>query len=181
MNTAANQGGSTPERPDYDEIRVQLVRSVSRVCPRWLADRKEDIVQAALMRLIGLERRGEHDPRPAASYLWKVAYSTTVDEIRRIRRRQEVSLNQEDQDTSGPTAPESPLRDQSSRELGLAIQGCLQTLVEPRRLVVGFYLLGHDLAESEKLTGWDGKRVRNLLYRGLGNLRQCLTTKGFTP
>ena len=50
-----------------------------------------------------------------------------------------------------------------------------------RRLVVGYYLLGHSLIETERLTAWDGKKVRNLLYRGLAELRECLTAKGLEP
>ena len=61
-----------------------------------------------------------------------------------------------------------------------AVDACLRRLIDSRRLIVAFHLLGHDLAESEQLSGWGAKRVRNLLYRGLADLRHCLTAKGFT-
>ena len=77
---------------DYDRIRQQLVCSINRVCPSWLASQREDIVQNAILRLLEIEKKGELNPSPPASYLWKVAYTATVDQIRRARRRPEEPL-----------------------------------------------------------------------------------------
>jgi RNA polymerase sigma-70 factor (ECF subfamily) len=163
---------------DFDLLRQQLARSVGRVCPPWLADSKEDIVQAALLRVLKVMKSGEQNRTFPASYIWKVAYSATADEIRRVRRRQEVPLGEEIVNEMRPGVRSDPYQDQSLRELGGRIEQCLQRMQERRSLVVGFFLLGHSLAESERLTGWDGKKVRNLLYRGLSDLRSCLASKG---
>jgi len=61
------------------------------VCPGWLADRRDDIVQAALIRVSNIAAREGNAPL-GASYLWKAAYSATVDEIRRVRRLRETTL-----------------------------------------------------------------------------------------
>ena len=174
---------SEPQRAlDYDRLRKQLLRSVARVCPPWLADRREDIVQASLLRVMKAAGGTESNPGPPASYLWKVAYSATVDEIRRHRRRREVPM-----ETLGPENPKeaatasNPFEDRSLHELGRAVRSCLETLVESRRLVVGFHLMGHTVSEMKRLLDTNDKRVRNLLFRGMTDLRSCLSDKGFRP
>jgi DNA-directed RNA polymerase specialized sigma24 family protein len=52
------------------------------------------VVQAALMRVVEASKRREGDAPLRASYLWKAAYTATVDEIRRRRRRREVALEE---------------------------------------------------------------------------------------
>ena len=164
---------------DFAEIRSKLVISVRRVCPRWLSDRADDIVQDAMIRVLDWQKKNEDRDQPSSSYLWKVAYSATVDEIRRARRRRENPVEMEILEKQGPVDEQGPLQAAVSRDLAQALGGCLKRLRENRRLIVGFHLLGHTLAESEELSGWDGKKVQNLLYRGLADLRQCLSAKGF--
>jgi RNA polymerase sigma-70 factor (ECF subfamily) len=162
-------------------LRQALARSVGRVCPPWLAAQKDDIVQIALMRVLNAQRKSElSDPVPA-SYLWKVAYSATVDQIRRVRRRREMELDEARQTNPDPPAPTSPDRELARKELGQAILGCLGRLQERRRLVVGFFLNGDSVKEMMRLLDWDERRVRNLLFRGLTDLRRCLTSKGIHP
>ena len=164
---------------DFAQIRSKLVISVRRVCPRWLSDRADDIVQDAMIRVMDWQKKNEDLEAPSSSYLWKVAYSATVDEIRRARRRRENPVEMEILEKQGPVDEEGPLQAAVSGELAEALNGCLHRLRENRRLIVGFHLLGHTLAESEELSGWDAKKVQNLLYRGLADLRQCLTAKGY--
>src|ERR1700759_3404043 len=83
----------SPEAPmDYAQLHRDLVRAVDRVCPRWMADRAHDLVQAALMRVMEIQRKKEGTAEFSAFSLKKAAYSAMIDEIRRLRRRQEVSL-----------------------------------------------------------------------------------------
>jgi len=164
---------------DFAQIRSKIVISVRRVCPRWLSDRADDIVQDAMLRVMEWQKKNEDIGEPPSSYLWKVAYSATVDEIRRARRRRENQVEMEILEKQGPVDEQGPLQAAVSGDLAQALNGCLNRLKENRRLIVGFHLLGHTLAESEALSGWDGKKVQNLLYRGLADLRQCLSAKGF--
>lgn len=159
-----------------EAVRRQLVMAVRRVCPPWLSSQQDDIVQAALIRVYNLapdENRGGF----SASYLWKVAFSVTVDEIRRQRRRPEEAL-----EAAGPydllqPAP-GPEERVLGRELGQIIRECLGELGEDRRLAVTLHLQGHTVPEAARLLGWPSKRVANLTYRGLDDLRQGLSSRG---
>ena len=166
---------------DLAAVRAALNRAVARVCPYWLADQADDLVQVALMRVMDVSRRAEGQIQFTSFYLRKAAYSAVVDEIRRRRRRQEVSLDEGDAAPMLPSAGSNPEQRQAGREIGRAIRACLERLVAPRRLAATLHLQGHTVPEVCRLMGWSEKRAENLVYRGLADLRQCLAGKGVTP
>ena len=125
------------EVDDYERLRGELVRAVSRICPPWLASRADDLVQVALLRVLEVRRRSEENAHISSSYLRKAAYSALIDEIRRWRRRREVSLETEDGGIDPAAEPSSPQPDpeevSAGQELGRAIRECLAQIVRPRR------------------------------------------------
>lgn len=161
------------------ELREQLVRAVSRTCPRWLASEADDLVQVALLKVLEIAGRREGTPEFSTFYLRRTAYSTVVDEIRRRRRRREVPLDEGPGMDERPTPAADPERLSSDGELGRAIRGCLETLIRPRKLAVTLHLQGHRIREVGELLGWSAKRAENLIYRGLEDLRGCLDRRGF--
>lgn len=167
---------------DWNEIRGQLVVAVRKVCPAWLADRRDDLVQAATLNLLKNLKKYERDGPMPPSYLKRVAYNALVDEIRRWRRRREISLTDDQEEKP---AMESPRPTPEARTLGgeiaVELRDCLGRLVPPRRRAVTLYLLGHSIPELLDFFGWTRKRAENLVYRGLANLRECLRDKGLEP
>jgi len=164
------------------EMRSTLQRAVRRVCPRWLADRSEDLVQMAAIRVLEARPSSEGNPGVAASYLYRVAYTTLIDEIRRLRRRPEVPLGDEEGDSRPAGAVASgPEQAYAAKQIGGAIQDCLQRLFRDRRLAVTLHLQGHTVPQAAALLGWTTKRTENLVYRGLADLRRCLGGKGIVP
>jgi RNA polymerase sigma-70 factor (ECF subfamily) len=168
---------------DYAQLHRDLTRAVDRVCPRWMADRADDLVQVALMRVMEVQRKKEGTAELSGFYLKKVAYSAMIDEIRRLRRRQEVSLEGESDEEEAisydPAAPDpDPERSSSGREVGRAIRDCLGRLVAPRRHAVTLNLQGHSVPDIGELMGWTAKKAENLVYRGMSDLRGCLAGKG---
>lgn len=177
---AGEAAAGTQAAPEQEIARVrrELSRAVVRICPRWLADRADDLVQVALMRVLDAQPQGEGNAPVAASYLRRAAYSALVDEIRRLRRRQEVPLDADSPADETPVEAPSPEARAAGRELGRAIRECLKRLVAPRRYAVALHLQGHSVPESARILGWAAKRTENLVYRGLADLRSCLVTKG---
>lgn len=175
--------GSQPALSDEDcaRVRVQLARAVARVCPSWLSAQAEDIVQAALIRVMEIMGRREGKDGLNSSYLWKAAYSATVDEIRRQRRRREVPLEVGAVDATLATPQPGPEDAGRGREIARELQDCLGRLGEPRRLALVLHLQGHSGPEAARLLGWSEKRVENLIYRGLADVRRCLEEKGLRP
>ncbi len=174
-----------PEQPSPDHATDPSTRpawllrtlriAVARACPSDLAAQREDLVQAALLRVLEREGRGEQNEVRTASYLWRVAFSVIADELRRRRAdtlRSRRSMVSEESAQEGTT----PLA-----EVGLGIQDCLQKLSERRRLAVLLHLEGFRADEASRALHSDVKRVQNLTYRGLADLRRCLQAKGLEP
>ena len=159
-------------------MREELVRAVARVCPPWLAGRSDDLVQVALLRVYEVHRRSEGKAELSSFYLRKAAYSAVVDEIRRLRRRQEVPLEEEKPEAHPAAMQPDPERNCAGGEIGRAIRDCLGRLVRPRRLAVTLHLQGYRVAEAARLLGWSAKKAENLVYRGLADLRSCLEARG---
>lgn len=169
---------------DYPALRLELERALRRLCPAWLQDRREDLVQAALLRLFENWQQalatGEKSRELAASYLWRVASNALIDEIRRHRRRPEVELD--DGVAATLPAPGQDLAEAlANRTIGLALRECLQGLVDTRRLAVTLHLQGFAVAEAAAQLAWDTKKVYNAVHRGLADLRDCLKGKGIEP
>lgn len=169
---------------DYARLRQDLARAVARVCPAWIANQRDDIVQAAFMRVMQVvERRAksaEGNQPLTTSYLYKTAYHAVVDEIRRVRRRREADLD-DGADAPALVAPETPERLAASREIGEGIKDCLTRMQRDRRLAVTLHLQGHSVPEVSRILDWAVKRAENLVYRGLADLRACLVSKGMRP
>lgn len=161
-------------------LRRELEAAMGAICPPSLADRREDLVQEAMIKVMRLA--GDSPERElTASYLWRTAYSALVDELRRLRRRGEVSL----EEAGAPAAMANPTPGPESvsrgREIRRFLTVCLERLVRPRRLAVILHLQGESAGDAATLLGWDRKRVYNLTFRGLRDLRRCLAAQGVTP
>lgn len=166
-----------PESEESARLRAELVRAVARACPRWLMDCADDIVQAAMMRVMDVLARREGDAELSPFYLRRAAYTAVVDEIRRLRRRREVPLEQDSElQLSAPGL--NPEQHTAGRELGEVIRVCLGELIPGRRRAVTLHLLGHSVPEAAAILRTPSKQAENLIYRGMADLRRCLTEKG---
>ena len=141
----------------------------------------EDIVQTVMLRVVEAHRRRPDDLRTSPGYVLRVATHLVVDELRRKFRHVEVSPGEDDdlERAAGPHSP--PDREARAREISHGIRDCLTALVDARRRAVTMHLLGHTLAEVGTTLGWTRKRAEHLVYRGLGDMRRCLGSKGLTP
>ncbi len=165
---------------DDAALRAKLSRVVARACPPWAMSQREDIVQVAMMRVLRVRARREGEPLPS-SYLWKVAYTATIDEIRKLRAKREVSLANESSTELADIRAPGPERTALAGEISAAIRECLASLNEARRQAVTLYLQGHSVPETGRLLGWSSKRAENMVYRGLAELRGHLKRKGLKP
>lgn len=162
-----------------DEIRAMLAGVVARLCPGWLSASRDDLVQAAVSRVLDRMDPGEGTSSFNSSYLYRIAHSVLVDEIRRVRRRDEVGYAEAPETLASP-AP-SPDQELAGSAMVGALRECLDNLAEARKLAVTLHLEGHTVPEIAGLLGWRAKRADNALYRGLADLRRCLQTKGYNP
>jgi RNA polymerase sigma-70 factor (ECF subfamily) len=169
---------------DYSKLRQDFVRAVARLCPSWLSSQREDLVQAAVMRVMHIVSKHPDgaggEPAFASTYLYRVAHSALVDEMRRMTRRQETALDDAAVERTAVTV-QDPERIAASRQIGRGIQDCLVSMPRDRRMAVTLYLMGHSVPDAARVLDWPAKRTENLIYRGLADLRACLLHKGIQP
>jgi RNA polymerase sigma-70 factor (ECF subfamily) len=142
----------------------------------------DELLQEVRIRLWHALASGERIGSASASYVYRTAVSAALDLIRRRRARREEDLSTEAADTN-PDLAAAERADQPLEESELARQvaRAVDELVESRRLPVRMFLAGFRQDEIARHLGWTEPKTRNLLYRGLSDLRARLTALGVTP
>src|SRR5690606_28140379 len=171
------RSSATPQMSS--ELRQRIHTMVARTRPRWAEPWEEDIVQLAMIRLArALERRPQETSIPAA-YLRRVAYTATLDEVRRLTTRSRAAAPLERAESS--VDEHDPARTVEAQQTVHAIRCCLARLIPARREAVLLYLEGNTVNEAAAKLGWSPKRTENLVYRGLADLRRALSSRGIRP
>ena len=135
-------------------------------------DEAEQEVRIRLWRACG---DAENVARLSASYLQRVVNSAALDLIRRRRRAERL-----DPVDALPLVDPRPAADADAvaESLAALVETALGELVPTRRAVVRLHLEGMERDEIEALLGWSEGKTRNLLYRGLADLRAALVRRG---
>ena len=142
----------------------------------------EDLVQEVRVRLWKALHDGEKIQAAPASYIYRTAQSAALDLLRRRRARRETPVRIS-RLTGEAVLGESPPPDVrlEGSELAEQIGEAIDQLADSRRSVVRMYLGGYGREEIADLLGWTEPKTRNLLYRGLADLRERLTEMGIGP
>lgn len=168
--------------PFYQQLKLDLENAVQHLCPKWMLDHRDDLVQAGMMRVMASMEKRPDEASFNSTYIYRIAHSALVDEIRRLRRRNETELvDEEGNDLPLPNDDASPEHRLLANEISQNISHCLVAMITPRRLAVTLKLQGESAPQAAEILGWSLRKVENLLYRGLSDLRQCLSRKGITP
>ena len=123
---------------------------------------------------------GEQISIVGSSYLYRTAVSAALDVIRRHRRPREEGLDHVGHEPAAPGRRE-PEQLLEASEIAQQVARTIDTITPSRRPVVRMYLAGYTREEIAELLGWSEAKTRNLLYRGLADLRARLTEQGIGP
>ncbi|HJU73361.1 MAG TPA: sigma-70 family RNA polymerase sigma factor [Gemmatimonadaceae bacterium] len=127
--------------------------------------------------------------RPAASqlaaigpgYVHRAAVSAALTVLRRRRaKRESASALSPEIEQVAADPKTNPQESLEQAELHAQLRAAVAALDLPRQTVVRLHLHGYQRDEIAKLLGWSEAKTRNLLYRGLADLRQILTERGIT-
>ena len=147
---------------------------VFRVAGRHADLVREDVRQNVLVALWKQVER-EQEIEQLASYIYKAAVREAV----RARRRE--TERRERQEAAPPPlklAGEDPHRALAAREQAQQLEACIAELSPERQLAVRAHLAGFEVAELMENYGWPYQKARNLISRGMQDLREALRRKG---
>lgn len=175
-------GMTVPRDSISDELETLVLR-FARFAGRIAHDRglpaedTDELLQELRLRFWRARKDGLRDL--SAGYVRRTAISAALDIIRRRRTNCNVSLD-DDESVAAPlastTAGPGELLDQS--ELAQRVTRAVDALAPARRVVVRMHLQGYKREEIAELLRWSEAKTRNLLYRGLADLRSALIAEG---
>jgi RNA polymerase sigma factor (sigma-70 family) len=152
----------------------RLIASVvSRVGGARASLIREDIQQQVL---IGLWRQVEREQNIIypASYVYRAAVRETVRALRREAAREAEPIEADD----APEPSADPYQAAVAREQASRVEEGLSALAPDRARAVRGHLLGFEVAEIMRMYGWPYQKTRNLIARGMADLRRALLEKG---
>ena len=142
----------------------------------------DELTQEVRLRLWRAQRTGEQIAAVSSAYMYRTAMTAAVDLIRRRRHERRSAPLSEDIAVPGTgTARSTGWEAAASEETSRLLQQAFSSLPRDRQVAVRMHLAGYPREEIESLLGWSEARTRNLIYRGLGDLRARLEELGLRP
>ncbi len=138
----------------------------------------EDVEQEVKVKIWKFLKKGKKvDNFP--SYIKRVAYTVTIDELRKMRKQNPTSEtisfkniysnSRMDELRNTENSPESQLEGQEILE---SLKKLIDSLGENRKQVLRLYLIGMSIEEICEFFDWDKTKVRHLLYRGIDDMKE---------
>jgi RNA polymerase sigma factor (sigma-70 family) len=171
----APAGGDARLEQLVDQYGHLIGLAIRRVGGKAAEADHDDIAQGvrvALWRRLQGEQSIDHPP----SYVYKAAVRETVRALARLRARALTPLDEIGEEPSTSTTPADRLVE--AREQREALASALQALSEERAQAVRGHLAGLSVGELMRLRGWSYQRARNLVARGMADLRTRLRERG---
>lgn len=111
-----------------------------------------------------------------ASYIRKIVDSSVIDHLRRLKRDEGILAQERLRKISEKANPYSAslYREDCLKDI---IGKAVDSLRESRRKVVKLFLLNLTIEEISLIFNWSKHKTRNLLYRGLADLKKILKDK----
>ena len=139
----------------------------------------EDIEQEVRLKIWTCLKKGKN-VQHLPSYIKKIAYSTTIDELRKMMKQSPSGKPENlrrlfsgtSLTTSQPVADFSPETGLEGREARESIRTLVASLSENRRKVLQLFLGGLSIDEISASLHWEKPKVRHLFYRGIDDLKE---------
>jgi|SRR5688572_4303144 len=181
--------GDREQQPDAEVSRAlhQLISRfdsfVRRTAARHglLGPDLDEVVQDLRVRIWRSFGTASAIRNASATYLSRAAISASLDIVRKRRSGKSSGIALDSVSESALAERRAgPEERVAAADLARAVHEALGLLAESRRAVVRMYLAGYDRFEIAELLGWTEGKTRNLLYRGLDDLRGILTARGIS-
>lgn len=154
----------------YSRLVRSAIRRVGGAQVDGLAEDVEQRVFLGIWKQVSREQQIDHP----ASYIYRVAVRETVRLLKQERRHRSPDDLVQDANATAIDLGAGPEMHLRARETVEQIDRILETLAPARRRAVRAHLVGLEVREIMKLEGWSYNRARNLVARGMADLRRGL-------
>lgn len=114
-----------------------------------------------------------------SSYIYRAAIRETVRAVKRELEQVRLHTSIDDPVVAEPlSGTPDPEEAASAAELGARIERALKDLAPEREQAVRAHLAGYTVDEIMQVHGWPYQKARNLIARGLSDLRDALSKGG---
>lgn len=151
-----------------------VAHAVRRAAGRLAVHDRADVEQEVLISLWKHVQR-EQDIEHPASYVYKAAVRETVRAVTRLHKRAESPMD--GIDDAQPVAPAGDAAVEA-REQRAALVAALAALHPDRARAVKAHLAGWPVQDIMRMYGWPYQKARNLIARGMTDLRSALRERG---
>lgn len=168
-----------PRGDDVAELVSRYGKLIESVVARVAGGADDDLAAEVSQRISEalLKRSGEQTIQHPTSYIYRCAVRETVRELRRRLAATAGELEQAEAVVAGADSdPEEATR---ARELAEATREVLADLSTDRANAVRAHLAGLEVAEIMQVYAWPYQKARNLIARGMKDLRARLSARGF--
>jgi RNA polymerase sigma factor (sigma-70 family) len=153
------------------QLSAIIQASVQKIHPQKLGIEPDDLVQEIRIKLWKIFK-SEKKISNHSSYIKKAINSIIIDQIRDSRRHERTLELEKQRTLQDYGSSHNPL--DIKNDIGQAVN----TLMESRRRVVKLFLLGMSIGEISAMLDMSESGTRNLLYRGLKDLKDIMKAKG---
>jgi len=129
----------------------------------------EDIIQEVKIKIWKLINN-EKTITNYTSYIRKIVNSSVIDHVRKTKRDEGIIIIEKKKRISAKLKKYSKSLSLKEKYHEVLISS-LESLIESRKKVVKLFFLGLSLDEISQLLNWSKDKTRNLLYRGLADLK----------
>ncbi len=152
----------------------RLIRSVVRKIGRTAGPAVGEEIEQRILTELWKRCRNEDPIEHPDTYVYRAAVRETVRAVRQESARAGEPLHRE------PTAVErdDPHHRLAVKELGVILREVIERLAPDRARAVRLHLAGFTVQEIMALCGWPYQRARNLIARGLSEVRTRLRQRG---
>ena len=142
----------------------------------------DELVQDVRIRLWQSQGSSERISAVSTSYVWRTAMAAAIDLLRRRRTLRETTTAHGADVTLLPdTRASAPDRVAEHGDLVERVAAVVEALPDARRVAVRMHLAGYPREEIGRILGWTDAKARNLISRGLTEVRARLTAQGIRP
>ena len=166
-------------RDEFEAVMEKFSQSIRASVQKLDLEKRgidpEDIIQEVKIK-IWKKLGNEKNVRLYSLYIKRIISSTLVDQIRKMRRQEKLILHEQQRLQYGDrrNAEDPPQPEAFCEWLGEAVE----SLIESRRKTVKLFLSDLSIEEISSTLNWSKDKTRNLLYRGLSDLKAKLRDKG---